>query len=63
LPVSAAMTSNFESTMTEAEFTRPLLNPEEERVAREMQKESDFAVDGLKGSLLSRLLTLFGLVR
>jgi hypothetical protein len=57
------MTINFESTMTEADFTRPLLNSEEERVAREMQRESDFAVDGLKGSLLSRLLTLFGLVR
>ena len=61
--MSALMTINFESTMSEADFTRPLLNPEEERVAREMQKESDFAVDGLKGSLLSRLLTLFGLVR
>lgn len=56
------MPINFESTMTEADFTRPLLNPEEERVAREMQRESAFAVDGLKGSLLSRLLILFRLV-
>ncbi len=54
------MTINFESTMTEADFKKPLLDVNEERLAREIQGDSDFAVDGLSRSFLSRLLALFG---
>ena len=57
------MTINFESTITEAEFDRPLLDANEEQLAREIQRDTDLAVDGLRRSLLSRLLTLFGVGR
>ncbi|HUL83265.1 MAG TPA: hypothetical protein VL131_14040 [Gammaproteobacteria bacterium] len=46
-------------TATTAEFKRPLLDPSEERLARELQGDSDFRVDGLRFSLLGRLLSLF----
>ena len=54
------MTFNPETTMTEFEFKRPLLDPNEERLARELQRDSDFRVDGLRNSLLGRLAGLFG---
>jgi len=53
------MPINFESTMTEADFKRPLLDPSEERLARELQRDSDFSVDGLRNSFLGRLINLF----
>lgn len=51
---------NFESTMTEADFKRPLLEPTEERIARELHPEPDLSVDGLGRSLLSWLVNLIG---
>lgn len=54
------MTFNPEATMTEFEFKRPLLDPNEERLARELQRDSDLRVDGLRNSLLGRLAGLFG---
>jgi hypothetical protein len=54
---------NFESTMTEADFKRPLLDASEERLARELNRDSDFRVDSLNGSLLGRLLNLFSAKR
>lgn len=57
------MQINFESTTTEADFEEPLLDASEERLAHEILGDSDLAVDGLSRSLLSRLLTLFGLGR
>lgn len=54
------MTINFESTLTDAEFKQPILDTNEERLAREIRGDADFSVDGLDRSLLSRLLTLFG---
>ena len=51
---------NFESTMTEADFNRPLLEPAEERIARELHPEPDLTVDGLGGSVLSWLVRLLG---
>ena len=54
------MTINFESTLTEAELKQPLLDANEERLAREIQGDADFSVDGLHRSLLSRVLALFG---
>jgi hypothetical protein len=54
------MAISFESTMTEADFTRPLLDANEERMARELLGEPDLSVDGLAGSLSSWLVTLFG---
>jgi hypothetical protein len=53
------MAIKFDNTMTEADFKRSLLDPNEERLARELQGDSDFSVDGLHNSLLGRLLNLF----
>jgi len=50
---------NFEATITEADFTRPLLDAAEERLARETRGETDLSVEGLRSSLLSRFLGLF----
>jgi hypothetical protein len=52
------MVIDFTSTMTEAEFKRPLLDATEDRVAREARGEMDLAVEGLRDSLLSRLVRL-----
>jgi hypothetical protein len=52
------MAIEFDSTMTEAEFPRPLLEPAEERLVREARGEADLAVEGLADSLLSRLVRL-----
>lgn len=52
------MQISFEATMTEADFKRPLLDPAEERLAREARGEVDLQVDGLANSLLGRLLWL-----
>lgn len=57
------MAINFESTMTEADFKRPLLDASEERLARELQRDSDFSVDSLNGSLLGRLLNFLSAKR
>ena len=53
------MTFNPDTTTIDAEFKRPLLDPSEERLARELQGDSDFRVDALRFSLLGRLLSLF----
>jgi hypothetical protein len=50
------MAINFEATMTEAEFKKPLLDATEERLAREARGGVDLNVEGLKDSLLSWLL-------
>jgi hypothetical protein len=52
------MAMQFDSTMTEADFTRPLLEPAEERLAREARGDTDLAVEGLTDSLLSKLFRL-----
>jgi hypothetical protein len=52
------MNVSFESTMTEADFKRPLLDATEERLARELSREADLNVDGLNNSLLGWLLSL-----
>jgi len=57
------MAANFERTMTEADFKRPLLDATEERLARELQRDSDFRVDSLNGSLLGRLLNFLSAKR
>jgi hypothetical protein len=49
---------DFETTMTEAEFRRPLLDAAEERLACEARGDNDLVVDGLKTSLLGKLLLL-----
>jgi hypothetical protein len=48
---------DFQSTMTEADFKRPLLDAAEERLAREAGG-ADLSVEGLTDSLLSRLIRL-----
>ena len=53
------MVANFQSTLTEADFKRPLLDAAEERLAREARGDVDLAVEGLNDSLLSRLIRLF----
>jgi hypothetical protein len=53
------MANNFENTITENDFKRPLLDAKEERLARELQRDADFSVDSLNGSLLGRVLNFF----
>jgi hypothetical protein len=57
------MTFNPDTTITDFEFKRPLLDPNEERLARDLQRDSDLRVDGLRYSLLGRILSLFGAKR
>lgn len=57
------MVIDFQATLTEADFNRPLLDAAEEQLVREARGDVDLAVPGLADSLLSRLLRLFGGVR
>jgi hypothetical protein len=50
------MATNFDTTMTEADFKKPLLDATEERLAREARGDVDLNVEGLKDSVLSWLL-------
>jgi hypothetical protein len=52
------MAIQFDSTMTEAEFVRPLLDPAEEHLAREARGDTDLRVEGLADSLFSKLFRL-----
>ncbi len=47
---------NFDTTMTEADFKKPLLDATEERLAREVRGEVDLNVEGLRDSVFSWLL-------
>lgn len=50
---------NFEKTITEADFKRPLLDAHEEKLMRELRGgEADLNVEGLRGSILSSLIAL-----
>lgn len=53
------MNANFEATMTEADFKRPLLDATEDKLVREIRGETDLRIDGLKQTLLGRILGLF----
>jgi hypothetical protein len=50
------MAINFDTTMTEADFKKPLLDATEERLAREARGDVDLKVEGLRDSLFSWLL-------
>lgn len=50
---------NFDATITEADFTRPLLDAAEEQLARQARGETDLHVEGLSATLLSRFMGLF----
>lgn len=50
----------LDDTMTEADFKRPVLEPHEERLLASLLHEPDLSVDGLRASLVSRLLSLLG---
>jgi hypothetical protein len=52
------MVIDFQATMTENDFERPLLDAAEARLALEARGEIDLAVEGLADSLLSRLVRL-----
>lgn len=52
------MVVDFQATMTEAEFKGPLLDAAEDQLAREARGDVDLAVEGLRDTLLSRLLRL-----
>jgi hypothetical protein len=52
------MTMNFDTTMTEADFKKPLLDATEERAAREARGDVDLNVEGLKDSVLSWLVRM-----
>ena len=47
---------NFDTTMTDADFKKPLLDATEERLAREVRGEVDLNVEGLRDSVFSWLL-------
>jgi hypothetical protein len=49
---------DFDATITEADFTRPLLDAAEEQLARQARGE-DLHVEGLRATLLSRFVGLF----
>jgi len=49
---------NFDTTMTDADFKKPLLDATEERMAREARGGVDLHVEGLKDSVLSWLLRI-----
>ena len=57
------MVIDFKATLTEADFKRPLLDAAEEQLVREARGDVDLAVPGLRDSLLSRLMRLFGGLR
>jgi hypothetical protein len=53
------MVIDFSTTMTEADFKRPLLDAAEARLALEARGgEVDLLVEGLRDSLLSRIVRL-----
>jgi hypothetical protein len=52
------MAINFDATMTEADFKKPLLDATEERLAREARGDVDLHVEGLKDSLVSWVLRM-----
>jgi hypothetical protein len=52
------MVIDFQATMTEADFKRPLLDAAEERLALEARGGIDLAVEGLRDSLFSWLVRL-----
>ena len=60
---SRLMVIDFKATLTEADFKRPLLDAAEEQLVREACGDVDLAVPGLRDSLLSRLMRLFGGIR
>ncbi len=53
------MVIDFQRTMTEADFKRPLLDAAQERLVRELNRDADLQVDGLSKSLLGWALNLF----
>jgi hypothetical protein len=57
------MVIDFRATLTEADFKRPLLDAAEDRLVREARGDVDLAVEGLRDTLLSRILRLFMGVR
>jgi hypothetical protein len=54
------MVIDFKATLTEADFKRPLLDAAEEQLVRDARGDVDLAVPGLRDSLLSRIMRLFG---
>ena len=52
------MVIDFQATMTEADFKRPLLDAAEERLVLEARGGVDLAVEGLRDSLFSWLIRL-----
>ncbi len=50
---------SFDDTMTEADFKRPILDPSEERLLAALNREPDLDVQGLRASLLTKLVLLF----
>jgi hypothetical protein len=53
------MVIDFKSTLTDADFKRPLLDAAEDMLVRQARGDVDLAVEGLADSLLSRIVRLF----
>jgi hypothetical protein len=52
------MVIDFQATMTEGDFKRPLLDAAEDHLVRQVCGGVDLTVEGLKHSLLSRLTSV-----
>ena len=50
----------FDNTYTDQEFKRRLEKANDDWIAKAARREPDLTVDGLRGSLIARLLALFG---
>jgi hypothetical protein len=53
------MPTHFETTMSEADFKKPLLDASEERLLREARGDVDLKVEGLRDSFFSWFVGLF----
>jgi hypothetical protein len=51
----------FDTTLTDIEFKQAFVNRDAEWLRNAHREEPDLSVDGLRQSLLSRLLALLGL--
>lgn len=55
--------TSFDQTYTDSEFARDLKQADSEWMAAAARREPDLAVEGLRGSVLSKILELIGFAR
>jgi hypothetical protein len=60
IPLDVSNMPTFDNTYTDAEFKQEILRADNEWMSQHARPEPDLNVDGLKPSLVSRVLGLFG---